>query len=397
MSPIVSLIDSMSKRRKVLGETNSKNFNKHKIEREILDENVRNVNCHVTKSTVRSEYNEGKNSFGIIDQKSSNMVVLVPGESNRKVPTSSIKTQILEPIFVSCNIDELKLRRNIHTQIHLSYLKSLYKKDKQRTISRWNVGSKERIEYDCRVNSGRFMLEPSRNICQNNSMIVDAMFNLYNNVTQEIFDTVNCANMDSSSSLMSEISKIKSRLKSVETTVVNENGIASVEKKDKEGYFIQVKSDNVKKREGFVVDLKPDFEIAQVTENIFLGSQDVAMDEVLLKTNNITHIINVSIDVPNYFPDKFVYLSLKIYDRPDTNLNNYIPTINNFINEALANFQNPKIFIHCNAGISRSVSVTIAYLILCCGLSYDEAYKKIKNVRKNARPNDGFMKQLKNM
>uniref|UniRef100_A0A0N5B7W8 protein-serine/threonine phosphatase n=1 Tax=Strongyloides papillosus TaxID=174720 RepID=A0A0N5B7W8_STREA len=203
--------------------------------------------------------------------------------------------------------------------------------------------------------------------------------------------------MDSSSSIISEISKIKSRLKNVETTVVNENGIASVEKKDKEGYFIQVKSDNTKKREGFVVDLKPDFEIAQVTENIFLGSQDVAMDEVLLKTNNITHIINVSIDVPNYFPDKFVYLSLKIYDRPDTNLNNYIPTINNFIKESLANFPNPKIFIHCNAGISRSVSVTIAYLILCCGLSYNEAYEKIKKVRKNARPNDGFMKQLKNM
>uniref|UniRef100_A0A0N5B7W9 Uncharacterized protein n=1 Tax=Strongyloides papillosus TaxID=174720 RepID=A0A0N5B7W9_STREA len=190
MSPNVSLTNSMSKRRKVLGESNIKNFNKHKVEREILDKDVGNVNCHVTKNTVEGEYDEEMSSFGTINQKPSNMVVVVPGESNRKVPLSSIKTQVLEPIFVSCNIDELKLRRNIHTQIHLSYLKSLYKKDKQKTISKWIVGSKERIEYDCKVNSGRFMLEPSRNICQNNSMIVDAMYNLYNNVTQEIFDTV---------------------------------------------------------------------------------------------------------------------------------------------------------------------------------------------------------------
>lgn len=121
------------------------------------------------------------------------------------------------------------------------------------------------------------------------------------------------------------------------------------------------------------------------------------MNECLLKMNNITHIINVSIDVPNYFPDDFVYLKMKMYDRPDTNLNDYIPFINNFINEAIKTFKNPRIFIHCNAGISRSVSVTIAYLILCCGMSYNEAYEKVKGARKHSRPNDGFLNQLKSL
>lgn len=77
--------------------------------------------------------------------------------------------------------------------------------------------------------------------------------------------------MNSQSNLMNEISKVKSRLKNVETIVTNENGNVSVEARNNEGCFFKVREDNAKKREGFVVDLKPDFEIAKVTDHIFLG------------------------------------------------------------------------------------------------------------------------------
>lgn len=54
------------------------------------------------------------------------------------------------------------------------------------------------------------------------------------------------------------------------------------------------------------------------------------------------------------------------------------------------------------AGISRSVTLVIAYLIKCHGLPYDTAYSMVKSRRKIVRyyftqihPNDGFIDQLK--
>lgn len=51
--------------------------------------------------------------------------------------------------------------------------------------------------------------------------------------------------------------------------------------------------------------------------------------------------------------------------------------------------------VHCLAGVSRSVSLVLAYLIKHRGMSYREAYELIKGRRKIIHPNDGFIEQLK--
>lgn len=53
------------------------------------------------------------------------------------------------------------------------------------------------------------------------------------------------------------------------------------------------------------------------------------------------------------------------------------------------------IFIHCAAGVSRSASFTIAYLMRKNKMSFDEAYKYVKDRRKIIRPNSYFVEQLK--
>ena len=50
--------------------------------------------------------------------------------------------------------------------------------------------------------------------------------------------------------------------------------------------------------------------------------------------------------------------------------------------------------MHCIQGISRSVSMVIAYLIAKEKISLKDAYAKVKENRKLARPNKGFLKQL---
>ena len=50
--------------------------------------------------------------------------------------------------------------------------------------------------------------------------------------------------------------------------------------------------------------------------------------------------------------------------------------------------------MHCYAGVSRSVTIIIAYLIKKFGWDLSTAYDFIKAKRVVAKPNEGFMAQL---
>ena len=63
-----------------------------------------------------------------------------------------------------------------------------------------------------------------------------------------------------------------------------------------------------------------------------------------------------------------------------------------FINNAVES--DSKILIHCIAGISRSVSIVIYYLMKKHHMNFDDAFKMIKNKRKIANPNQSFKLQL---
>lgn len=52
--------------------------------------------------------------------------------------------------------------------------------------------------------------------------------------------------------------------------------------------------------------------------------------------------------------------------------------------------------VHCNAGVSRSASIVIGYLMLREGLSFDDALRQVKLARPSVCPNPGFYQQLKN-
>ena len=50
--------------------------------------------------------------------------------------------------------------------------------------------------------------------------------------------------------------------------------------------------------------------------------------------------------------------------------------------------------VHCLAGISRSVTVTVAYLMQTLHKSLDEAYDLVRAQKSNIAPNFNFMGQL---
>ncbi|KTG38377.1 hypothetical protein cypCar_00018056 [Cyprinus carpio] len=53
------------------------------------------------------------------------------------------------------------------------------------------------------------------------------------------------------------------------------------------------------------------------------------------------------------------------------------------------------VLVHCNAGVSRSASVVIGFLMSQEKMSFDEAFSAVKTARPYIQPNPGFMSQLK--
>ena len=51
--------------------------------------------------------------------------------------------------------------------------------------------------------------------------------------------------------------------------------------------------------------------------------------------------------------------------------------------------------MHCHAGVSRSASIVIAYIIRKNRLDFDDAFKMVQEKRPVVYPNKGFTKQLK--
>jgi len=51
--------------------------------------------------------------------------------------------------------------------------------------------------------------------------------------------------------------------------------------------------------------------------------------------------------------------------------------------------------VHCAAGVSRSASFMIAFLMKDQGIGYEESRKIVKSKRNIVNPNSGFVSQLK--
>lgn len=125
---------------------------------------------------------------------------------------------------------------------------------------------------------------------------------------------------------------------------------------------------------------------------LITGSQDVAQDLELLTRHEITHVINAATGVPNFHEGRLKYLKVHILDLPSTDILKVFPDCNKFIRGALKD--GGKVLVHCNAGVSRSTSIVVAYLMRYENMTVRAAMEHVRAIRSCVRPNDGFVRQL---
>lgn len=151
------------------------------------------------------------------------------------------------------------------------------------------------------------------------------------------------------------------------------------------------------KTHGFVVDLKPDLSVGQVLNWLFVSGQDVPCDARIMKTFGITHVLSLlpGFGLPEEVGGSVKQLSLEFYDEDGFDLKGNFGKCLEFLSKVKR--EGGKVLVHCNAGISRAPAVVIAYLRRGEGLSFEEAWEKVKEARPGMKPNVGFVKQLKEL
>ncbi|XP_056294078.1 dual specificity protein phosphatase 7 [Pseudoliparis swirei] len=132
----------------------------------------------------------------------------------------------------------------------------------------------------------------------------------------------------------------------------------------------------------------------QILPYLYLGCAKDSTNLDVLSKYNIKYILNVTPNLPNMFEHEgdFKYKQIPISDHWSQNLSQFFPEAISFIDEARS--KKCGILVHCLAGISRSVTVTVAYLMQKLNLSLNDAYDFVKRKKSNISPNFNFMGQL---
>lgn len=140
---------------------------------------------------------------------------------------------------------------------------------------------------------------------------------------------------------------------------------------------------------------KDSIDAGKIINRLYLGSWKLGgalLDG--LKGIGVTHILIMGSNMIQKFPDEFTYKQIEIEDTKEEDISLYFKETSEFIKNALAENETNVVFVHCYAGMSRSSTIVICYLMQEKFMSYIEALETCRRARHWVRPNSGFTDKL---
>lgn len=147
-------------------------------------------------------------------------------------------------------------------------------------------------------------------------------------------------------------------------------------------------------------------EPTEIVRGLFLGNAFNASNYSTVNSLGIVRIINVSMDIPNYFDVKqnkagsIEYLNIPIQDDNHHHISQWIPTILAFIDQYYGKNSNKSpcelepLMVHCYMGSSRSASVVCIILMHIYGYTKDAAVALLKEKRPIVNMNINFLHDI---
>ena len=129
--------------------------------------------------------------------------------------------------------------------------------------------------------------------------------------------------------------------------------------------------------------------ICKITDKIYLGDEEGALDFDFLKKEQIHNILSIIPNPPKYPEEMNInIMHLNIEESLKVNIISFLKQCIQFIDNA------DKIFVHCSCGVNRSSAIVIGYLMWKTHSSYDDVFEYVKQRRDCIEPSNLFVIQL---
>lgn len=133
----------------------------------------------------------------------------------------------------------------------------------------------------------------------------------------------------------------------------------------------------------------------EIEPGLWLGNYAAASDVNLLRGQNIKAIVQCLEQRNPINGSHFSYHVISIDDMASVNIKSHIPEAISFIHRHRLAGNN--VLVHCAAGMSRSASIMISYMMAKYRLPFERALTLVRNKRACVGPNPGFTNQLKSL
>eukprot|EP01129_Flabellula_baltica_P014528 TRINITY_DN6975_c0_g1_i1.p1 TRINITY_DN6975_c0_g1~~TRINITY_DN6975_c0_g1_i1.p1 ORF type:complete len:516 (-),score=128.95 TRINITY_DN6975_c0_g1_i1:1360-2907(-) len=127
---------------------------------------------------------------------------------------------------------------------------------------------------------------------------------------------------------------------------------------------------------------------------LYLGNKASAINKKWMNSAGISAIVNVTKEIKNFYPKEFEYYKIAVSDSWETNINMHLSGAIRFIHKNLR--EGKSVLVHCQQGQSRSVTVTMAYLMRAKRKALMEIIEEFNEKEIYTNINDGFKQQLMN-
>jgi protein-tyrosine phosphatase len=137
---------------------------------------------------------------------------------------------------------------------------------------------------------------------------------------------------------------------------------------------------------GMCEDCHNYLKLSRITDTLYLTNFRNAQNYDMLKEFGIRQILVVGNEMTHHTED-FRVKYISIDDCPMANMMIHFEEAHEFIKQDIT-------VVHCFAGISRSATIVISYLMKHYGMSLSEALRYCREKRCIVCPNQGFLQQL---
>ena len=132
----------------------------------------------------------------------------------------------------------------------------------------------------------------------------------------------------------------------------------------------------------------------QIEDGLYLGNFGSATNKKIMKELNI-QVVMTAMEIPlkdNEKLEGIEYHYFQIQDYPTEDILSYFPFAHDIMSKAQQEGKN--VYVHCYAGMSRSATIVISYLMKKYKWKVDDALNFVKRIRR-VYPNHGFLDQIK--